>query len=457
MRLTPFLVAVTFAPLLFSLASCEAEGGSGALSVEEVQVRISSADSVGAWTLEMSHSPTTLGESFRREALLPLSLVGRTNPDGPVALAAVPSASLAADGSIVVADRLAKKVLLLDSTMALIRTIGREGPGPAEFRGPAAVLALDSTLVSFQYDRQRTLQVFTLDGKLSSVFPPPVPGDWFRIAGRAPSLYQDVQRGGLDTPARRLFRWDSISFAFILHDDEYSSGAVFPDGVPEVDAHVLRLSFEGAVLDTVATAPASRLAIFQKLPAWDLLGSEIYGYRPLWAFGTDWMAYGSRNGVKVQWKTGDLRGRVVWPDDTRRLTEEDQKTFLGVWVDLQLLYSDGAREVWDRLNRSEQGRTEDALITQWTFAEKLPTIMELLATGDCLWLAGWSGDGAPDGTSRRWMILNLRSLEVVGLVELPGYLPRLRDVRGNRALVSTIGSEGVPELSLYSLADLDCG
>lgn len=55
------------------------------------------------------------------------------------------------------------------------------------------------------------------------------------------------------------------------------------------------------------------------------------------------------------------------------------------------------------------------------------------------------------------MILNLRSLEVVGLVELPGYLPRLRDVRGNRALVSTIGSEGVPELSLYSLADLDCG
>ena len=64
----------------------------------------------------------------------PFQVVAGSTPDGAPLLGAVAGATRLADGTIVVADRIGNALKFFDAQGRLVRTAGREGGGPGEFR-----------------------------------------------------------------------------------------------------------------------------------------------------------------------------------------------------------------------------------------------------------------------------------------------------------------------------------
>lgn len=82
----------------------------------------------------------------RRRAAIPVHLAGESRDDS--LFTAITGVDVDSRGRILVGDWSAARVAVLDSTGALVRTMGRRGLGPGEFRGIGSVQALpgDSVL-----------------------------------------------------------------------------------------------------------------------------------------------------------------------------------------------------------------------------------------------------------------------------------------------------------------------
>jgi hypothetical protein len=99
----------------------------------------------------------------RRSAAIPARLVGESRDD--TLFTSITGIDVDSRGRIHVGDWTAARVAVLDSTGALVRTVGRRGLGPGEFRGMGSVQVLrgDSVLA---YDPAAVrLSVFAPDAE----------------------------------------------------------------------------------------------------------------------------------------------------------------------------------------------------------------------------------------------------------------------------------------------------
>jgi hypothetical protein len=107
------------------------------------------------------------------------SVAGRVEPE-PYRLR---SAAFLPDGRVVVMHAAGRELLLLDTAGALVRTIGRAGSGPGEFRAVASVFALPTGhLVAFDPVQRRAIRFDTLGAALEqrSLAVPPTESGTFR-------------------------------------------------------------------------------------------------------------------------------------------------------------------------------------------------------------------------------------------------------------------------------------
>lgn len=126
-------------------------------------------------------------------------------------VARVTRAYVASDGRILISDQAQQRVLEFDSTGAFVRSIGRDGEGPGEFRGPAAIAEWgDDSLIVTELTNRR-ISVFRrssgeflwhADG-LGSVSSVGAIGARMVVASLAPDSFTSV---GVIDPGRRALR-----------------------------------------------------------------------------------------------------------------------------------------------------------------------------------------------------------------------------------------------------------
>lgn len=117
------------------------------------------------------------------------------------------SLALDGDGNVYVLDLGARKIRVFDSTGVPLRTIGREGRGPAEFLSPYSLAWTGDTLVVFDPGNGR-LELVTRDGQHAATWPGSriTGGPQVRLWQAGPSrFFQNGFRGGADGALQMLY------------------------------------------------------------------------------------------------------------------------------------------------------------------------------------------------------------------------------------------------------------
>lgn len=94
--------------------------------------------------------------------------------EGPGVLEHVTDIGMMSDGAILIADRLASNVKVLDSRGGYSHSIGRQGEGPGEFRRIVSLTVINDTTFAV-LDRFTRLVYFTRDGRFTGYWAPEQP------------------------------------------------------------------------------------------------------------------------------------------------------------------------------------------------------------------------------------------------------------------------------------------
>lgn len=191
MRRLPLLVAVSVA--------CGGEGTNRG----ETYTR---TDSAGIRIVE-SHAPAWSGAGRRIEPE-PLLRIGQREGEEPYELGRISGLVLLARGRIAVSDHLANEIRVFDSAGRHVRTLGREGEGPGEFRSLIGIWAYRGDSIAAFDQRLYRTTVLSLETGLGRIVSNPVEGNFvvFGLLRNGPFLlFNPGQRRDL-APG---LQWDS--------------------------------------------------------------------------------------------------------------------------------------------------------------------------------------------------------------------------------------------------------
>jgi hypothetical protein len=159
MRPSAFLRAAGIG-LLPALAAC---GGDARAAGPVVR------DSAGVRIVENSAPAWKEGEGWRLAAEPALD-IGMLDGPAQYQFGRVTGAVRLGDGTVVVGDDQSKDLRFFDRTGRHVRTVGREGGGPGEFKAVGSLAALGDSLVVGDYNNRR-VSVFGPDGRLVRAVP----------------------------------------------------------------------------------------------------------------------------------------------------------------------------------------------------------------------------------------------------------------------------------------------
>lgn len=192
------------------------------------------------------------------------------------------------DGRLVVLDRFANQLMLVDATLGSARQIGREGQGPGEFFNPTALVPLTGDSTGVVDQSSRALKVILPDGR---------PGGLLTHPGGAPCGAPG------DTLTRRLV--SAISDARGRFYALAANLRTRPDGTLEqTDASAIERWGAGCGRDTLGYIPRRIDANARILPGGALVAPATMNIAP-YATGIQWIP------------APDGRVAVVHPDPYR--------------------------------------------------------------------------------------------------------------------------------------------
>ncbi len=218
-----------------------------------------------------------------------------------------------ADGSLIVADRLEQAIRIIDFRAGTMKDIGHVGGGPGEFQMPGGIFPLpgDSTLL-LDYGNLR-LSVIAPDGRIP------------RSTAMLTPEGSLISPRGVDAAGRIYFDQGGIRIG--------------PDG--DIDrgrpAPILRMTWEAAVVDTVAYLPLPELSGSSQSFSTGGGRVELRGLSPLqktaaWAVAPDGrVAVVHTDPYRVEWydpKGNSVQGPTVTYEPVR-ITDEDKEA----WAD----------------------------------------------------------------------------------------------------------------------------
>ncbi len=319
------------------------------------------------------------------------------------------------DGTIAALDDRPETIHLFDSTGLWLRSLGRRGDGPGEFRSASTLSSQGDSLFLYSNSQGRLSVYHAVRGFVRSV---PF-GDWRLAPG-------GVWAVGPDRLTTTRTTFDTLP----------------PSGPPP---HLIAMN------TTVLTTDASGRP----------LGPELhYPNRPE-------IEYGDLGGVPYFWSLPVLSvsGRgVVWgPGDTHRLTVLDSG--LAPVREIRWLIPP------EPLRRSEVDSTRDFLREAWRtmpngYAERVlalvfddrfippvrPALGQVLVDdAGRIWISRFPMIIEPEVEPSRWLVLGPDGIPL-GRIEIPPG-QRLVTVRGDRALLLTEDADGVAAVVVSRLSD----
>lgn len=381
--------------LALLLAACHLKSSLPPLTV----AADSTVDSVR--TIRLSASPTAVALGADAGERIELHQLWSTDTiDHPVA------ATFLRDGRVLVADLATQRLVRFSPDGRIDSIYGREGEGPGEFArlfGPVAVASAGATVVALQGSKSNTLVGFPA-GAVPLAKSDPVAGDWLGYLFRRPDLGIELPlQSGPELWARRLQPLDSIRAALLVAPG-------YSDALKGAKA-VLRTLSGGLTLgDTLAEWPAPKMTQHANPdPRGDSLTSEeVWATRPLWASGEGQLLIGSTDQASIEIRSlgGSERVRLEWPSGRRPITEDD-RTALGDWLEQNTRATmRGAEEAARQMSASERREAMRQFLAAYPFPVTSPELSSAWVLGRCVLLAGFDPQASPEGTARRWLVVD---------------------------------------------------
>ena len=345
------------------------------------------------------------------------NLVIGTVPEGPYLLDQVRTALRLSDGRIVIADGGSTELRFYDSEGTFIRTAGRAGEGPGDFRRFYSVTRLPGDTLAVIEPREVTY--FSPDGQYQRTLPNP---DWVpAFGGLVLALFPDgsriVMTGIRPTPRTRGDRWVEATPVLLAG----------PANDPLVAIGTLK-AYEFAMDESPG-------------PPW--LGAVAAFAGGLSAF---YYGYPAEYSVRQYSAKGRLLRIVRREWDPRPITEADKDAHTKAWG-----------ERWVRTDGSEASN-ELADHRNDPFARTLPAFSQMLVDGHGrLWIreahladAAWAGQlNTMPVVPSTWSVFDSRGGWLCDVVMPARFLPR--DIGRDYILGIELGTDDIQTVALYPL------
>lgn len=390
----PLRVPVT-GPLLAGLFACGNAGSPTPL--------VTTTDSAGIAIVTITTDPASLPEWYLDS--VPQVTI-RTA--GDLEFGRLQRAVWMEDGTIAALDDRPEAIHLFDSTGLWLRSLGRRGDGPGEFRSASSLSAAGDSLYLYSRTQGRLSVFHVADGFARSVSF----GDWRLAPGSVWAVGPDRLR-----TVRTTF--DTIP----------------PSGPPP---HLFAMHTTVRPADGSGTplGPEFHYPNRPEIEYGDLGGSLYFWPHPVL----------SASGSGIVWGPGDTHRLTVFdstltpvreirwmipPEPLRRSEVDSTREFL--------------REAW-RSMPNGYGERVLALVFDDRFIPQVrPALGRVLVDdADRIWIARFPMIIEPEVEPSRWLILDPEG-NPLGRIEIPPG-QRLITVRGNRALLIAEDSDGVPTL-----------
>jgi len=466
------------ATIVFTACSQGPETGPAATDSEQkAPITTASTDSAGIRILGLSHTleEVAAGETHA-EIVEPDLLVGETDDVEGIWFGAISDVTSLTGGAFAVLDHMENRLVVVDSSGRIARSIGREGEGPGEFKQPWAVARVGSSLVVRQNMPVRTFTVFGEDGDVLATAPAQPEGDWNRPRFRFPRFRMTGYPMGPEDVTRRLRPFDTQSFVHMLQVDEtepwdFENPTEF-DAIP---TFLIRYGLDGLVIDTLAElrGPPTYLQGMQAGQTF-FFTQPLFSGAPVWATGEGWYAIGHGDSTDVVVRNTDREVFLrVRPPRRRRPVSHQDKVEAANWVmTAAVLYTPRILD-WIKDDPSELEWGQNRFINDPDngihFADSIPLVSAAFGSGRCLFLSGFSAADWSDGTSLTWLVIDVLEAEVISTIRLRppphGTLPperdflpfsqhgaAVRDIDGSFAFTTLRMPDGAPAVERYPLS-----
>lgn len=373
---------------------------------------ISTVDSAGV-------AITTIGSSLDVVPVWEVDTAARITFESPdsTGFVFVSAAHWVSGGRLLVADARQRRLQLYDSTGQHLRTIGRNGDGPGEFRGMMTVSVVGDTIGVWDLSARR-FSLLTVDSGFRRVVQTP----------QKPSDYDTAREIWITSGVRPLTYWLT---------------AAWPGPLPR-GTRIRKWQFTGqlALSDTsgatLSSSPSFNGVYSGQVERGD--ARQLYSNLPFMALTTSRVAYGSGETFEVRIADATLVTRHIirWLLADEPLTEAEVAT---------------ARE---RLMASmptgaPRARIEEA-VNNIVAPELLPRVRPAISRAlwddaGRLWLGRFDAPTRGLAEAFAWVVLD-SAARPVGRVQLPE-VARLESVRGNDLVVSVRDSLDVQTVQVW--------
>lgn len=374
--------------------------------------RAVSRDSAGVRIVENATPAWKAGEEWRLSAE-PTLEIGLTNGEAAYQFGQVSGAVRLSDGTLVVADGQSSQLRFFDRSGRHVRTVGREGGGPGEFKNLNPLTAMGDSLVVGDQINQR-VTVFAPDGSLVRAVPLEAPGSdgFLRPVGSLRDGSLLVVSGGMSR--------------------EGASNGVSRDSVT-----ILRLPSGGA------PRPLGRFAGDEMFTQGDggavMVSPRAFGLSAEVVAVPDGFFYGATDSYRIGRydAEGKLLRLINMQREPRKVTPDDIER-----------YKERRREAFAQSGRRAQARQIlERSLAAMTFPETLPAYGEMRADpAGNLWVSDYQT--TPDDPGK-WTVFNPEG-RVLGTVATPARM-RVLDIGQDYVLGSWTDDLDVEHVRLFAL------
>lgn len=343
------------------------------------------------------------------------------SPDS-IGFVRVSAAHWVPNGRVLVADARQRRLQLYDSTGRHLRTIGRDGDGPGEFRGIMTVSVVGDTIGVWDLSPRR-FSLFTVDSGFLRLIPTP----------KKPSDYDTPREIWITSGIRPLTYWLSTAL---------------PTPLPQ-GTRIRKLQFTGQLAfsdtgaRTLSSSPTFNGIYSGQVEHGD--ARQLFSNFPFIAPAADRVAYGSGETFEVRVANRDLvTQRIIrWALADESLTDEEVAS---------------ARErLFASMPTGAPREKIERAVNDIVAAELLPKVRPAISRalwddGGRLWLGRFEAPTGGLAEASEWVVLDTAA-RPVGRIRLPEQA-RLESVRGDELLVSVRDSLDVQTVQVWRVSGL---